>query len=160
MDLPDSFLHSFLLSTASDRSSRLHLVSLQKKVFSGWQKLAPLWVEDHMRTLLLSPSFLLQQCPACLICFTWMVCEIRGRWSYSCYFWECCNPGFIYSRPHAAFLRSSHLAFSLFFSLASMWCIHILVWTQLQLGRNPNLFYQIDQTFRWLIICPYIPCLC
>ena len=48
-------------------------------------------------------------------------------------------------KQHATFLCSFHLAFSLCVLLASMWCILTIVRTQPQLGRNPVLFYQIDQ---------------
>ena len=46
----------------------------------------PLWV---------CPYFL-QQYPACLVCLTWMVCEIGGKWSYS-------------SCGHTVYLYSYHL---------------------------------------------------
>ena len=45
----------------------------------------------------------------------------------------------ICSKQHTAPLRSSHVVFSLCISLASIWCIHIVVWSRLQL-------YRIDQT--------------
>ena len=31
-----------------------------------------------------------QQYPACLVCLTWMVCEIGGKWPYRCCFVGCC----------------------------------------------------------------------
>ena len=48
----------------------------------------------------------------------------------------------ICSRQHAAFLSTSHPAFSLCVLLVLTWCIHMGFWTQLQRGRNPVLFYQ------------------
>ena len=36
-----------------------------------------------------SPLFL-QQCPACLVRLTRMVCERGGRWPYSCFLVGCC----------------------------------------------------------------------
>ena len=52
----------------------------------------------------------------------------------------------ISSRQHVAFLSCSHLAFSLRVLLVFMWCIHVVVNTQLRLGRNSVLSYRIDQT--------------
>ena len=31
----------------------------------------------------MSPSLLLYQCPACLVCLTWIVFVMAGRWPYS-----------------------------------------------------------------------------
>ena len=39
---------------------------------------------------LMSSSLLLQLCPACLFCLTWIVFEIGGRWPYSYCFVEGC----------------------------------------------------------------------
>ena len=44
----------------------------------------------HRSTSLMSSSLLLQQCPACLVCLTWRVFMMRGRWPYSWYFVGCC----------------------------------------------------------------------
>ena len=38
----------------------------------------------------MSSSLLLQQCPACVVRLTRMVCEIGGRWPYSCFLVGCC----------------------------------------------------------------------
>ena len=38
----------------------------------------------------MSLSFLLQQCPTCLVCRIWMVLEIGGKYPYSCCFVGCC----------------------------------------------------------------------
>ena len=35
---------------------------------------------------LVSLSLLLKQCLACLVCLTWMVFAIKGKWQYSCGF--------------------------------------------------------------------------
>ena len=56
----------------------------------------------------------------------------------------------VVSRQHAAFLCSSHQAFSQCVLFASVSCIHIIVWTQQQSWKNPVLFYRIDQNFKWL----------
>ena len=68
----------------------------------------------------------------CLVCLTWMIYELKGKWPYCCSFVGGCFYQF-----KRVFLCSSHLAFSLCILLVSMWCIHIVVWTQLQLGSNP-----------------------
>ena len=39
----------------------------------------------NRRMSLMSLSLLLQQCPACLVCLTRMVCVIGNRWPYSCF---------------------------------------------------------------------------
>ena len=41
-------------------------------------------------TLLVSSLLLLQQCPTCLVCLTWMVCEMVGKYPYRCWILECC----------------------------------------------------------------------
>ena len=85
---------------------------------------------------------------ACLVHLIWMVLEnvsgctavvssgVASRICWSWLMW---------------LLWSSHLAFSLCILLVFMWCIHWVVLTQPQLGRNPILFYQIDQTCIWSI---------
>ena len=42
-------------------------------------------------TSLMSLSLLLQQCPACLVCLTWIVFVIGGRWPYSWCLVGCCR---------------------------------------------------------------------
>ena len=46
--------------------------------------------EGVCRTSLMSSSLLLQQCPACLVHFIWIVLERGGKWAYSCCFVGCC----------------------------------------------------------------------
>ena len=58
----------------------------------------------------------------------------------------------IYSTEIVAFITSSHLAISLRVLLATMWWIYTIVLTQTHLGRNPILFYSIDQTSIWSIL--------
>ena len=98
--------HPSLSSIAPGRSFRLHLVSIQS--YAG----------IHKRTSLLSLSLLLQQCSSCLVCPTWMVCEMRGKWPYSYFLLGAASR--ICSRQHATFLYSFHLAFSLYNLLASI----------------------------------------
>ena len=58
-------------------------------------------------------------------------------------------PGFVQDSMQ----HSSHLAVSLFVLSVSKLCIHTIVLTQLQCGRNPILFYPIDQISIWSINC-------
>ena len=44
----------------------------------------------HKWILPISSSWLLQQCSACLAHFTWMVCEMGGKWLYRWCFVKCC----------------------------------------------------------------------
>ena len=40
----------------------------------------------HSKMSLMDLSLILQQCPSCLACFTWMVSEMGGKWPYnSCF---------------------------------------------------------------------------
>ena len=87
---------------------------------------------------------LLQHCPGGLSC---RVCEIGAKWSQSCSFVSASSR--ISSRQCAAFLCRSHLAFSQCVLLVYIWCIHPVVWIELQIGRNPVLFYRIDQISIW-----------
>ena len=81
-------------------------------------------------------SFLLpHQCPACLARLTCMVFEMGGKWPYSCFFMRCWQQDLF--RIAYSIFSSSYLAFSRSVLLASMWCIHTVVLTQTQLGRNP-----------------------
>ena len=58
---------------------------------------------------------------------------------FLCCFARCCPQDLF---THVTFLYSSHLAFSIYGLFVSVWCIHRLISTQLQLGRNPTLFHQ------------------
>ena len=102
------------------------------------------WTGVHKRISLMDLFLFLQQCPACIGHLTWMVCEMRAEWLYSYCFVGCASR--ISSRQHASFSFSSHQAFFWCALLASMWCIYIVVWTLLQLGRNPILFHRTNQT--------------
>ena len=50
----------------------------------GWSTLAHLCVGVNRKMLLMSSSLLLQ-CPACLVCLTWIVLEMGGKWLYNCF---------------------------------------------------------------------------
>ena len=105
----------------------------------------------HKWMLLMSSSWFLKWCPAHLIHLTWMVCEIGEILLYTCRFLRWCFQELF--KLHGTFLQSSHLAFSSSVLFMSMWCIHIVVWTQVQLEGNPVLFYWIDKTFIRSIAC-------
>ena len=91
---PLTLSHHFSLSfIASGRSSGLHPVSSHSccmYVRTGRPAFARPYVGVHRSTSLMSSSLLLQQCPACLICLTWIVFVMGGRWLYSWCFVGCC----------------------------------------------------------------------
>ena len=60
------------------------------KVFAGWLTLARPYRGVQKRTLLMRLSLLLQQCCACLVRPTRMVCEISGKWQDRYCSVECC----------------------------------------------------------------------
>ena len=60
-------------------------------VFDGLPTLAHPCAGVHKRTLLMSLSQLPQQWLACLVHLTWMVSEMRDKWSYRCGFVACCS---------------------------------------------------------------------
>ena len=79
--------HSSLSFIALGRSSGQHLISSHScwmYVRAGRPAFAWPCVGLHKSTSLMSSSLLLQQCPACLVCLTWIVLVIGGRWPYSC----------------------------------------------------------------------------
>ena len=104
---------------------------------------------------LMSLSLLLHKCSPCVV-QGWFVRS--GADSHTAAILWGIAPK-IYTKQLTAFLCSSHQAFSLCVLLAFRWCIHIVVWTQQQLGRNPVLFYQINQISIWLIMLLEFPAL-
>ena len=78
--------HFSLSFIASGRCSGLHPVSshscwmyqLVILILPGYT-----CVGGHRSTSLMSSFLLLQQCPACLVCLTWIVFVMGGRWPYS-----------------------------------------------------------------------------
>ena len=94
--------HSSLLFIAFGRSSGLHPVSSQSccmDVRVG----RPAFVRSnkgvHRSTSLMSSSLRLQQCPACLVCLTWIVFVMRGKWPYSwCFVGYCLHDLFNVAR--------------------------------------------------------------
>ena len=80
--------------TASGRSSGLHPVSSHScclYVRAGRPAFARPYVGVHRSTSLMRSSLLLQQCPACLFCLTWIVFVMTGRWPYSWCLVGCCR---------------------------------------------------------------------
>ena len=82
----------------------------QMYVFAGQPILVCPCVGVHWRTLLMSLSLFLQQCLACLVCLTWVVCEMGGKWLYGCCFVGCCLQD-LFKTPHSI-LCTSHLTIS------------------------------------------------
>ena len=85
--------HFSLSFIVSGRSSGLHLESSHScwmYVRAGCPAFARPYVRVHRSTSLMSSSLLLQQCPACLICLTWIVVVMGGRWPYSWCLVGCC----------------------------------------------------------------------
>ena len=77
--------HSSLSFIAPGRSSGQHPVSSHScwmYVRAGRPAFARPRVGVHKSTSLMSSSLLLQQCPACLVCLTWIVFVIGGKWPY------------------------------------------------------------------------------
>ena len=73
-------LHPSLLFITLCWSSKLHLVSAQNwcKVLACHPMLACPCVGVQRRMSLMSLSLFLQQCPTCLVHFTWIVLEFEG----------------------------------------------------------------------------------
>ena len=91
MDIPDPLSLSFI---ASGRSSGPHPVSSHScwmYVLAGRPAFAQPYVGAHSSTSLMSSSLLLQQWLACLVCLTWIVFVMGGRWPYSWCLVECCR---------------------------------------------------------------------
>ena len=86
--------HFSLSFIASGRSLGLHPVSSHSccmYVRAGCPAFARPFVRVHWNTSLMSSSLLLQQCPACLVCLTWIVVVMEGRWPYSWCLVGCCH---------------------------------------------------------------------
>ena len=86
--------HFFVSFIASGSYSRLHPVSSHSCcLFVRASRPAFAWpyVGAHRSTSLMSSSLLLQQCPACLNCLTWIVFVMGGRWPYSWCLMGCCR---------------------------------------------------------------------
>ena len=78
--------HSSLSFIAQGRSSGQHPVSSHScwmYVRASRHAFARPYVGVHKSASLMSSSLLLQQCPAWLVCLTWIVFVIGGRWPYS-----------------------------------------------------------------------------
>ena len=86
--------HSSLSFITFGQSFRLHPVSVQDKSLAGRPTLARPCEGVQKRTLLVSSSLLLPQCPACLVRLIWMILNIRRKWPYNCYFVGCCFQDF------------------------------------------------------------------
>ena len=124
------------------RSSRWHLVfTKQIQVLGCRQTLIYPCVRVHRRILLTSTSLIIQQGPTYLLHLTLMVSKWCG---YTTAVLRTVASR-ICSRQNAAFLCSSHVAFYQHVFFASMWCIHLVMWIQPQLGRKKTCFILSDQ---------------
>ena len=86
--------HFSLSFIASGRSSGLHLVSSHScwiYIRAGCRAFAQPYVGVQRSTSLMSSSLLRQQCPGCLVCLTWIVFMMGGRWLYIRCFVGCCR---------------------------------------------------------------------
>ena len=91
MDFPDSHSlhHPYHLSLPAglpNYNPCLHRDDVSKFLLVGQHWL--ICVVVHRRTSLRNVSLLLQQCPACFVCFTRMVSEMRCKRPYSCCYRE------------------------------------------------------------------------
>ena len=85
--------HFSLSSIAFGRSSELHPVSSHSccmYVRAGRPAFDRPYAGVHRNTLLINSSLLFQQCPACLVCLTWIVFVMGGRWPCSWCLVGCC----------------------------------------------------------------------
>ena len=86
--------HFSLSFITSGKSSGLHPISPRSccmYVRAGRPAFAWSCMGVHRNTSLMSSSLLLQQCPACLVCLTWIVFVMGGRWLYSWCLVGCCR---------------------------------------------------------------------
>ena len=91
---PSLSQHFFPFVHASDRSSGRHPVSSHSfcmYILAGRPAFARPYVVVHRSTSLMSSSLLLKHCPACLVCLTWIVFVMGGRWPYSLCLVGCCR---------------------------------------------------------------------
>ena len=80
------------ISLTLSRHSSLSFIALGRSSGQpGRPAFARPCVGVHKSTSLMSSSLLLQQRPACLVCLTWIVFMIGGRWAYSWCLVGCCR---------------------------------------------------------------------
>ena len=86
MDIPDPLSSLLPIVHRLWQGSGLHPVpshSCCMYVRAGRPAFARLYMGVDRSTLLMSLFLLLQQCPACLVCLTWIVFVMGGKWPYS-----------------------------------------------------------------------------
>ena len=136
--------HSSLSFIARGRSSGQHSVSSHScwmYVRAGRPAFAQPCVGVHKSTSHMSPSLLLQQCPAFLVHLTWIV-FVRGADGRTVgVLWGVAAR--ICLRLHVAFLCNCRLASSPAVLLASKECSHIAVSMWPLPGRNCVSFYRL-----------------
>ena len=87
--------------------------------------------------------------PACLVCRTWMVLEMGGRWLYTCCFEGRCFQD-LFIAVCSILLQFLSSFFSLYAFSASVWCIHTVVYHMTVAWKNCALFHQTGLTSIWL----------
>ena len=130
---------SSLLSITTGRSSSLYPVFIQsccRYVFLDHPTLTQLCEVVHKRISLVISFLLLQQCPTCLVCLTWMVLEIGGRWLYNCFMW-CCFQDLFNTAHNILVQLSSSFFFICFVS------IHTVQLIQPWLGKKSRFIFWI-----------------
>ena len=100
--------------------------------------------------LLMSLSLLFQLCQACIVHLIWMVCEMRGKCPYNCYFIGYCFQDLFKTACSILVLYPFSFSFRLF---VRTWVVHPYNSTTTT-WKKKNLFYQSDQISIWLTICP------
>ena len=102
--------HFSLSFIASGKSFGLHPLSSHcccMYVLAGHPAFARPYMRVHRSTSFMSSFLFLQQCPACLVCLTWIVFVMGGRWPYSwCLVGCCCQDLFNIARNFFFFLRT------------------------------------------------------
>ena len=88
--MSDTLSPHVLILIASGWSSLLHPVSSHTYcMYVRAGRLA--FAGVHRSTSLMSSSLLFRQCSACLVCLTWIVFVMGGRWPYSGCLVGCCH---------------------------------------------------------------------
>ena len=82
--------HSSPLAGLQGYISYHHIAAVCMYVQAGHPAFSRSYVGVHRSTSLMSLSLLLQQCPAYLVCLTWIVFVMGGEWPYSWCFVGCC----------------------------------------------------------------------
>ena len=98
------------------------------------------WKGLHKRMSFINSFFLLQPCPAYLVCLTWMVLEIGNKWLYCSCFVGCCFQD-LFNIAHNILVQFPTCFLSICFVSIYLSCIYTATaW------KKSQFFYHIDQT--------------